>query len=321
MTDTKPNPEGQTTPAPGPTGSEDEAAAAFAAMGQEPELTKEQPEPPAEKPSDEPAAEPDEDSEQEADEADPDDEPSEEQLVEVDIAGKTYNVSPEVEKAVLRQADYSRKMNEVGAKEKQLQETMKSVQAMQEMADHRAEVLAGVLVLDERIKAFESVDWEKARADNAADASFQLFQFMGLREQRREAKQQLDALPGEAARASEKLLSDKRAQMDKELAKALKGWDDELGTKITQYAYSLGYTPDELRQVSDPKWVIAMNNARKYALLQQDKSALKAKAKDAPKVVRPGAPRRVDARADTMAQLRKDNSLESAEAAFLARLN
>ena len=127
-------------------------------------------------------------------------------------------------------------------------------------------------------------------------------------------------IKAEIAKAQQQGLYAQRGEMIKVLSKDLKGWGDELGQKITKYAIDSGYQPSDLDNVTDPKWVIAMDKARRFDALQNAKTELKAKAKDAPAFVKPGAPRKSDSRADVMAQLRKDNSGESAEAAFLQRM-
>ena len=110
MPETVPTPSTENAQAePWEKGSDEEALAALTAQTAQ---AVEQPTTEEAKPDDEPAKDP----EQEAEPADPADGDDAEQLVEVTLEGKTFNVAPEVEKAMLRQADYSRKMNEVSAK-------------------------------------------------------------------------------------------------------------------------------------------------------------------------------------------------------------
>jgi hypothetical protein len=308
-----PTPEGE-APADHLTGSEDEAAAAFAARGEQA---------PTDEPTDDstPADEPADDADPEAEAADPDDAPEAEELAEVEIGGKTYKVAPEVEKAILRQADYSRKMNEVGAKEKAFTERLAAVDALEKSADKRGEALAEVKAIDLRIKAYDGIDWAKAKADNPAEAAMAAIELLSLKDQRREAVQAAANVAREMTDSRNKLLDDARAQMDAALAKSLKGWGDELGTKITKYALDNGMQRKTLEALTDPAVVVALEKARKYDALQSAKATLKAKAQDAAQVVKPGAPRRApNAQADAMARLRKDNTQESAEAAFLSRM-
>src|SRR4051812_15116301 len=91
-------------------------------------------------PEDEPEAEP----EAELDEEPAEDEPKDE-LVEVEGEdGKTYKVPPEVQKAMLRQADYSRKMSAVQAQEKQATQTKETADRLLAGAEKYAEALSEV---------------------------------------------------------------------------------------------------------------------------------------------------------------------------------
>lgn len=296
------------------TGSEDEAAAAFEAReNQSVDEADTQQDP---KPADEPA----DDADTEAEEAAPEEATEAEELAEVEIGGKTYKVPPEVEKAVLRQADYSRKMNEVGAKEKEYTQRLEVVQGLEEAAEKRAEALAEVRALDARIKQYEGVDWAKAREENPAEAAVAAVELLTLQNQRKEAAQNAANVQREFTVGKNKLMETARNEMDAALRKDLKGWGDEMGQRITRYALDNKVQLQTLQTLTDPAVVIALEKARKYDELQASKTQLKTKVQDAPAVSKPGAPRRPDPKADAMARLRKDNSQEAAEAVFLQRM-
>lgn len=308
-----PNPEQQANPVSAEQGSEDEAIAAL----------NQRENPPGDKPitdEPEPAAEPDEDADTEADEADPDAEPDAEELVEVEIGGKTYMVAPEVQKNVLRQSDYSRKMNEVSAVEKTLSQRMDLVETLEKSAEKRGEALAEVKMIDAKIAAFDGINWAQAQQQDPGRAALAAVELMTLKDQRKDAVQAAANVAREMTEGNNELLASARDEMDANLRKNLKGWGDELGVTLTKYAQDNGVQLKTLKTLTDPAVVIALDKARKYDALQANKTAIKAKAQPAPQVSKPGAPRRTDARAEAMTRLRKDNSSEAAEAAFLARM-
>ncbi len=306
-----PNPDVQADPVSALTGSEDEAAAAFAAIDDGEEPSKDTDQTPADEPAD--------DADPEAEQADPDEAEEADELVEVEIGGKTFKVAAEVEKAVLRQADYSRKMNEVGAKEKAYVERIAEAEKLVAGAEKRAEALATVRLYDAQIEQIETA-YRKARAEGSADAPMLAADLLDLKDSRRDASQAAANVARELTESRNKLIGSQREAMDTALKKDLKGWGEELGTKITQYAVKSGYTVQDLQAITDPKWVVAMDKARKFDALQSAKTTLKAKASEAPPVVKPGTPRRADPKADVMARLRKENTQEAAEAAFLNRM-
>lgn len=306
-----PNPDVQANPVSELTGSEDEAAAAFAqrdTQGDEPNTDEP-----------EPADDAAEDADTEADKADPDAEPEADELVEVEIDGKTYEVPVAVQKNVLRQADYSRRMNEVGALEKSFQAKLETIEALTESAEKRGEALAAVRLIDMQLQHLDGV-FRKARAEGNPEAPMMAADLIDLRDKRKDAVQNAANVASELTKGNNQLLASERDDMDAALKKTLKGWGNDLGVKLTNYAQESGVRLKTLQSLTDPAVVVALDKAQKWDALQANKTAIKGKAQPAPQVVKPGSPRKSDPQADAMAQLRKDNSTESAEAAFLSRM-
>jgi len=305
----EPNPETQTPEVTEEMGSDEQAINAFEKLAPNP--TEEA----------EPDNEPDDDAVEEVS----DDEPEagdevEDQLVEAEFEGKTYKVAPELQKALLRQADYSRNMNEVGAQKKAYTEKVEKADGYIDSAEKYAEVLADVQGVDAQLKQFEAVNWQQLRSDNPGEYAALAADVQTLRMAKDAHVRRAQNLGNEITQVRQQALQEKRSDMVKTLAKELKGWGDELGAKISQYAMSSGYAPQDLDSMTDARLVIALDKARRYDALQSEKSQLKTKAKDAPPVVKPGAPRKADPKAEVMTKLRNDNSTESAEAAFLQRM-
>jgi hypothetical protein len=116
----------------------------------------------------------------------------------------------------------------------------------------------------------------------------------------------------EVSQARQAQIADARNAMFTTLQKNLKGWGDDLGAKITRYAIAQGYTQEQLQTLTDPKVVIALDKARKYDELQQARTGLQAKAKDAPNVAKPGSPRRLTGKAEVQARFAKKPTEEDA---------
>lgn len=305
------NPQGE----PDDLGSLDAAAAAFAAKEQTPQ-EEAHPEEEAD-----PAHETDEETEQEADEADPDEESDADELVEVEIEGKTYKVPPELQKGYLRQQDYSRRMNEVSEKEKAYTQRIEVADKLVEGAEKYAAALAEVNQIDAEIKQFDDVNWQQLESQDPSRASLMAVKLMRLQQARQNAVEKANKVDREIADAKQKTIESKREEMDKVLRKELKGWGDELGTQITRYALETGWTREQLASLTDAQVVIALDKARRFDALQKSKETIKAKAKDAPPVVKPGATRSApDRRTETLDRLRKSGSVDDAAAAFLSRM-
>ncbi len=271
-----------------------------------------------------PADEPDSEDDEEAAQGEPDESDEKGELVEVEYGGEKLKVKPEtaaeLEKATLRQADYSRKMNEVGAAEK-------TAKAQEELATHLvqgaekfAAVLAKINGIDTQLQTFAKVDWENLERTDptafaATAAKFQLLQ-MGRDRAVSEAQSADAAIRGDQA----KLIETKRVAMLETVSKSIKGWGDEAGMAITKYAVEkAGFSVADIQSLTDARIVIALDKARKFDAIQDGKAALKDKVKDLPPVNKPGSPRVVNKSDGALAKFKTSRSEDDGVAALMAR--
>lgn len=297
------------------TGSEEAAIAALSQRGNAPVASEQEPESNPEDGETTPTpedAEPEEGDTEDAEE-------TEAEAVEVEYEGKTYTVAPEIQKALLRQSDYSRKMNEVGEVEKIAKSRNEQAEKLIAGAEKFAEALAEVNGIDAQIAQFDKLDWTKLRSENPAEYAALVADRQTLDASRKAVIEKAKSIDAELSGAKQIQLQEKRLDMLKTLQKDLKGWGDELGSKITQYARSVGYSDDDLGNTADARLVIALDKARRYDDLQKSKGDLQAKAKAAPVYVKPGTPKRIDKTAELMTRFRKTASTEDAIALLEAR--
>lgn len=266
-------------------------------------------------------------------EADPDAEPAEgesdedtgaDETAELEFEGKTLTVpkelAPELQKALLRQSDYSRKMNEVAEQGKKLSQRLETAESMVAAAEKLADAKAEARIAKQQVAQFDSLDWASLERDDPARASLLAVKAMNARQTLAQAENAIERATNEVGQQKAKDLSVKRDEMHQALSKSLKGWGDEMGTAITQYATSNGVSRETLLTLTDPGVVLALEKARKYDEMQKSKAEVKAKAKDAPPVLKPGAKRVSNPANDAMARLRSSKSLDDAAAVFLSRM-
>lgn len=309
-------PEIQTESAPEELGSLDAAALAFEKREQA--LAEAEAEPDTEAD----ASEADPNSEADEGEPEADTEPEE---VELEYEGVKIRVAAdqaeEARKALLRQSDYSRKMNEVSAKEKQAQQAIETAEKLRQGAEKFADVLASVRMLDQQIKQYEGLDWQKLRADDPGNYAAYAADLQTLKLNKQQTEMQARMVAQQVEEANSQTLHAKRAEMFDALAKQIPGWSNQKGQEITEYAVSQGMAFETLAKATDPALVIALEKARKFDALQKSKTELKAKAKEAPPVLKPGVRQATKTpQEDAMVALRKFKTRDAAEVAFLARM-
>lgn len=291
-------------------GSLDAAALAFE-QRKEPAQAEDTPDD-AEATDDDPNAEGDADS----------DEDTAEELEEIEIEGVKFSVPKDkaeaVQKAALRQADYSRKMNEVAAKEKQAEQRLERAEMLATGIGKMADVKAQLTAIEHQVKQYEGINWQQLRATDIGQYAALMAEMNNLVSRKAQAEFSVQRVEDEISAAHVATFNESRSEMTKALQKEFKDWAKS-SDEICNFAFSKGVKQETLAKLTDPAMVVLLDKARKYDALQESKVALRAKVQDAPKVLKPGAPRPINAKTDAMARLRKSNSLDDAAAAFLSR--
>lgn len=274
--------------------------------------------------ADEPAHEPEDEADTDAEgdtEADPEADEPKDDLAEVEINGKTYQVPKELQKGYLRQADYSRAMNEVAAEKKTYAERLAQVDQVAEGTQKYAEALAAVKGIESELAKYESVDWASLERENPVQANAIALRQLKLQQQLAVASQNAKEVGSKVATERDELLAKAKGDMLAYLSKNLKGWGDAMGETLTKYATSSGVDIKTLQKLTDPGVVIALAKAKQWDDLQASKPAVKAKAQGAAPVTKPSAPRgKPDQKAEALKRHKSDGSIDSATAAFLAAM-
>ena len=225
---------------------------------------------------------------QEATEAPPEEDTGP-RLAEVEIDGKLYAVPEEIKDGYLRQADYTRKTQEVAHARRHV-ETMLSaatqaVQASQQFAD----VIGQIKNADASLQAFHNLDWNELRATDpveyaAKQADFARWQSHrdGLVRSLADAKQRVDY--AQAADMAQRVQYG--AQV---LSQAIPGWGEQKMKEIRAAAQRYGYQDAELDGITDPRAVLVLHKAAEYDRLQAAKVSRTQQVKNLPPVARPTA--------------------------------
>jgi hypothetical protein len=262
----------------------------------------------------EPKAEPDAEESDTADEESDDAaaEPEEKASETVEIEGKSYEVPKDVKAALTKQsADYAAKTAAVDAQ-------LATAKKMVEIADKIGEVKGELKLVDQQLAQYAAVNWQQLRQQDPQAFTLHMLDYQALQAAREKTIGNAKSLQGAMDREGQNVFSERRAEMEKECRKAIPGWSDALGTKVTEYALQRGYKVEELQSLTDARVVTALNKARQYDELVKSKDAVIAKAQAAPKVTKPGSQRAGSKVAEARERFSKSNSLDDAFALYNA---
>lgn len=220
----------------------------------------------------------------------PEEEP-EEELDETEYEGKKYKVPKEIKDALLRQADYTRKTQELAEIRKAAELERQSIVSAKEADEAADELKADLRTVDKALKSFENVDWAKFASDNPAQAQAYMLQYQQLQMQRQQLAAGLEQHANTAKAHREQARSAALAQAKADLLQAMPDFNHELAAKITESTVSAyGYTPEELALIDDPRQIRILRDAMMWRESQAKlKTATKPATAQPVKTVKPSS--------------------------------
>ena len=193
---------------------------------------------------------------------------------DVEYEGKNYKVPKELKEALLRQADYTRKTQEVA-------ESRKAVEAQHEEFQRHVEVqrqnfaeYTEAYVLDNQLKEYAKIDWQ-ALIDADPQQAMKLDRQMRETQQRLgeigqsiTQKQQQQALQEQQETA--KRMQEGRAVLEREI----KGWQpgNELDIALDTYAKAHGVKNPGPAIVGNPKLGVLLHKSYQFDQLMQKRA-------------------------------------------------
>jgi hypothetical protein len=209
---------------------------------------------------------------------------------DVEFEGKTYKVPKELKGALLRQADYTQKTQEVAEQRKALEQKAQLFEAQQRISAQTFDKQVELREIQNRLSQFENMDWQSLVDSDPVQATRLNLAFQQLQQQAARKSQELQ----QAQSHAEQLSAAQRQQMlneaQKELTARLPNFSAQTAEKIKTAARSYGLSDQELNNVIDPRYVHVLHDAMQWRALQEAKPKAMQKVQDAPKVAKPNAP-------------------------------
>lgn len=236
--------------------------------------------------------EPTEEAEEQADEEireDQAEEAEDEGYAEVEFEGKTYKVPNELKTAIIHQADYTRKTQEVAEQRKANAERTQFLEQQERILAQSFDKAVEFRDVQNRLSQFEKIDWQ-ALVDQDPVQATKLN--IAYQQTQREAQEKYGEW--QQARTQTQQLSDENRQQvlveaQKELKARLPDFNATTAEKIKTAARDYGITDAEINALIDPRFVHILHDATKWRALQAEKPKAMKKVDEAPKVLKPQA--------------------------------
>ena len=203
---------------------------------------------------------------------------------EVEYEGKRYAVPKELKDAVLRQADYTRKTQELAQTRQQAEADFASQKARIESERANIQAVARLTAMDERLQQYQGVDWQQLSQTDPVRAQQEFFQYQQLKDSRQQYVSQVQQFESQRAMQEQQETAQRLQQASESLKREISNWSPDYARELRSVAKQLGADESELDGITAP-WIVRALHAQKV-LSEMTKKSCAPAPQPAPKPVR-----------------------------------
>jgi hypothetical protein len=207
--------------------------------------------------------------------------------VEVQYNGKSYSLPPELRDALLRQADYTRKTQELAGQRRALEA---------ERAGHRQEAAvmrkhlqdaARIVALHDHLAQLDKVDWPALQAQDPARAAQLWQQRIQMRHLRDRAARAWTRKDRDNATQTQRATARRAGEVHAHLSRLIADWSPGLDAKLARYGTAQGLSQNEITSAAlqNPNFVLVLHKA--HQLDEAEKQKKTKQTFDATQAARP----------------------------------
>ncbi|MBW8812508.1 MAG: hypothetical protein JF588_03695 [Caulobacterales bacterium] len=172
---------------------------------------------------------------------------------EVELDGQVHSLPGALKGAFLRQADYTRKTQELAEHRRALEADRQALAAhAQDLANGREDRLR-LAALDHQLAELQGVDWKAYAAQDPHGAQALWARFQAMAEAREQLAQAVAHAQERDHLHAARNHAQKMADTGQALRREIDGWSPEVAAKLVDYAQAFGIRPDELAQTADAR--------------------------------------------------------------------
>ena len=239
--------------------------------------------------------------------------------------GTTVKLPAAVEKAVLRQKDYTQKTMQLAELQKAAQDRLQYAEAREQLSAAVLDDVTQLRSIESQLKQYQEADWPALYEANPGQALRFQQVMRDLEKQVSQKQQEINAKVQHVQQATQKHHQFQWEAAEKGARQMIGDISAADNAAMLRTVESLGITPQEFKsRFADPRIIAMTHKAAKWDALQAGKSKAVQAANQAPPVVKPGASKGPGAASeqkykDVRASLRKSGSLQDAAKLMLLR--
>lgn len=197
---------------------------------------------------------------------------------DLELDGQVHTLPGALKGAFLRQADYTRKTQELAEHRRALDGERQAVAAQAGAHAAASQDQVRLAALDHQLGEFQGVDWEAYAAQDPQGAQALWGRLQGLSQ----AREQLAYAVTHHAQRQElqaaREAAQRMAQTGVQLSREIEGWSPEVAGKLVEYAQAFGVTREELGQMADPRLWKLLHKAQQADQASQGEAQAQARA-------------------------------------------
>lgn len=251
---------------------------------------------------------------------------------EVEYEGTAYKLPKELKDAVLRQADYTRKTQEVAEQRRLVEATQATLKAQeQSLRDEQAfhsEVLqevAEIRAAENTLKQYDQIDWNGLSDQDPVQAQKLWFQYQQTRNRVAELQTGVQHKYEKFRFTKQQQIAEATQRGLEVLKKDIPNWSPETARQLREAGKEhYGFADADFDNIIDPRMIKVLADAAAYRKLQSAKPDINKRVSTVPKTVKPGAQqtnqaRKTEAYKESFGRLKKTGKIEDA-ASVIAKL-
>lgn len=197
----------------------------------------------------------------------------EEEFFELELDGEVHLLPAALKGAVLRQADYTRKTQELAEHRRALEAEREAFTREASESRRASRDRVRLAVLDEHLAEFEGVDWEAVAAEDPEGAERLWARFQALAEARGDLVRAVEEGDARNELRAARATADAMAKTGAQLRQEIEGWSPDVAAKLVDYAQAFGVTLEELAEAADPRLWKLLHKAWKADQTSQGEAA------------------------------------------------
>jgi len=183
---------------------------------------------------------------------------------EVEYKGEKYKIPKALKPAIMKDADYTQKTQELArrleAVDKQQKENEAEKQSFQEKSKTNIQERGRLAAIADTLQQYEGLNWSEISDQDPVQAQKLWIQYSQLKESAKELSGKIQKEEWQASQETQ-LKEAKRIQEGQALlAEKVPNWSPKLAGELMGYAASIGWSESEIQRITAPQ-VIALHRA------------------------------------------------------------